>query len=107
MVWWHASAVTHSAEEEKGEIQLYLATREEVAQPGKRESLVDPCVSQTFPRTRCLDTGREGQFTDDAAATLSCFVVLQLLVCEEQLAHNNNHTHFPVIPEKQPLLCRV
>lgn len=49
--------------------------------------------------------GREGQSADDAAATLSCFVILQLLVCEEQLARKNHHTHFTVIPEKQPLLC--
>lgn len=49
--------------------------------------------------------GREGQSADDAAATLSRFVILQLLVCEEQLAHKNHHTQFTVIPEKQPLLC--
>lgn len=49
--------------------------------------------------------GREGQSADDAAATLSRFVMLQLLVCEEQLANKNHHTQFTVIPEKQPLLC--
>lgn len=49
--------------------------------------------------------GREGQSADDAAATLSHFVILQLLVCEEQLAHRNHHTQFTVVPEKQPLLC--
>lgn len=48
--------------------------------------------------------GREGQSADDAAATLSRFVFLQLLVREEQLAHENHHTLFTVIPEKQPLL---
>lgn len=47
--------------------------------------------------------GGEGQSADDAAATLSRFVILQLLLCEEQLAHKNHHTQLTVVPEKQPL----
>lgn len=98
---WHASAVSHSDEEVKGDLKLYVATRGLHNQVKGKDCLI-LAWARRFPGhgvwTRA-DVGHEGQSADDAAATLSCFVILQLLMCEEQLAHKII-TQFTVIPGK-------